>query len=204
MPALVSVGGCLNGDDPQEGRLLTRIQELEDKVEDQARLLAEKDEHLHTQAEIIQRLRELPQDGKTRNLVQVDRIQIERLSGGYDEDRNGIDEGVAVYLRMYDREGDTIKSAGTARVKLFDLANPPGQQLVGKVEVGPDELADMWYGRFLTAHYTLRVPFETTNDESRPHHPNITVLASFTDLLTGRSFEDQRVVKVKGRMANSE
>lgn len=169
------------------------IQRLEDQLAEQKRLLAQKDEQLRDQAEIIQQLRKYPQNHRLEDLIHVERIEIERLSGGYDEDRDGVPDGIAVYLRLYDQQGDTVKATGRVRVKLLDLENPPDRQLLGQAELSPRELMSRWRGRFLTSHYSIKVPWAQGVQASEIR--NVTVVVTFLESLSGRNFQAQRVVK---------
>jgi hypothetical protein len=178
---------------------ITQIQQLQDKSEQQARLLAQKDEQLATQAKRIQELQGLTAERAIDNLVQVANIEIDRLSGGYDDNHDGVDEGVVVYLRLLDRDGDAIKAIGSARVRLFDLARPEGSQLVGESSLDAAAMRPLWFGRLLTYHYTIKVPW--SGGAKRADHKSITVVVDFTDLLTGKTFTAQKVVEVSGAAA---
>ncbi|MBN2563855.1 MAG: hypothetical protein JXQ75_23315 [Phycisphaerae bacterium] len=193
--AAVSGSGCGGG----APGLVTENQELRDKVEAQQRLLVARDEQIQDQARHIQELQGLTGERSLDRLVHVARIELERLTGGYDDDRDGVDDGVVAYVRLIDQDGDTIKAAGSVRVRLLDLAKPPDSQLVGDVELGPEELRPAWYGRFLTSHYTIKVPW--AHGAQRAEHKSITVLVRFTDLLTGQVFEAQQAVEVSGSAA---
>src|SRR3972149_5452985 len=70
---------------------VTQIQQLQDKVEKQARQLAEKDAQLAAQAERIQELQGLSDERALDKLVHVASVELARLSGGYDDDRDGRD-----------------------------------------------------------------------------------------------------------------
>jgi len=173
---------------------LTRIQELEDQLAEKDRLLDLRDDQLRKQAEIVQQLRNLEGNRGLDALIHVDHIEIERFSGGYDDDGDGIDEGVRVHLRLFNQYGETMRATGSAQIKLLDLAGPSGQRDMGKVELGPQRLSERWFGRFLTSHYTIDVPWPA--GVGSPPHNRITVVVVFTDLLTGRSFDAQRAVEV--------
>jgi hypothetical protein len=188
-----AVTGC---NPPGPDRRITRVQQLEDKVQQQGRLLVQKDEQIAAQAERIQQLQGLTGQRAIENLVHVASIEIDRLSGGHDDDRDSVDEGVVVYLRLLDRDGDAIKVAGSARVRLLDLAKAEGSQVVGEQSWDPTALAKVWYGRLLTYHYTLKVPW--AGGAKRADHKSITVLVEFTDLLSGQVFTAQKVVEVNG------
>jgi len=192
--ATVLASGC-DGAGAGSGRV-TEIQALRDKIETQQRKLVAKDEQVQAQASLIQELQGLTGPRSLDRLVHVSRIELERLTGGYDDDHDGVDEGVVVYLRLIDQDGDTIKAAGGVQIRLIDLAKPEGSQLVGHVELSPAALHPMWFGRLMTSHYTIRVPW--SGDAERAEHESITVHVRFTDLLSGQSFEAQEVVEVSG------
>lgn len=176
---------------------ITEMQQLEDKVRAQSAELARKNEELASQAETIRELRGFSGDRSIDQFVHVSRIEIERLSGGYDDDRDEVDEGVVAYLRLYDSDGDIIKASGSAILEAYDLAAPEGQQLVAKIAVDVAAMRSLWYGKFMTSHYTLKAPWLP---DRAPRHGSITIVARFADLLSGEVFEAQRVanVKVKG------
>ncbi len=196
---LAAAGPGCNGQDRADARV-TQIQELRDKVEQQGRAIAQKDEQLAAQGRRIQELQGLTAEQSIENLVRVDRIEIERLSGGYDEDHDGVDEGVVVYLRLLDKEGDAIKAAGSANLQLLDLSRAEGPRTVGEVRLDPAALRPMWFGRLMTYHYTIRIPW--SGGAARPSSKSVTVRVEFTELLSGKTFEAQAVVEVSGTTAS--
>lgn len=122
-----------------------------------------------------------------------ERLVLDTLTGGLDEDGLPGDEAVVVYVKPIDRYGDTIKAAGELRVQLFDLAAPPEQSLVGEMRVPVEKAAEYWYGRFLTSHYTLKCPWIS----GFPAHSEITVRVTFVNLFPPRVLTAQTVVNVK-------
>jgi hypothetical protein len=192
MAACAVLGGCKP---PQADSRVTRIQELEDKVQKQARQLVDQEEELSAAARTIQELRGLEGPRRLDRLVHVDKIEIERLSGGYDENRDGVDDGVVVYVRPIDTDGDVIKAAGSVSVELFDVSQPAGPQAVGKVELNPEAMRKAWFSKLLGAHYRIEVPWAA--DAIGPERKKINVAVRFTDLLSGETFEAQHVADVR-------
>jgi hypothetical protein len=121
-----------------------------------------------------------------------DKLEIDSLSGGENYDNNPGDDGVTVYLKPIDRDGDVIKVAGDIRIELFDLSKA-GDNLIAKVHVPVEQVSKMWYGKLMTYHYTVRVPWQ----KGPPSNPEVTVRATFVDYLTQRVLTAQTVVKVK-------
>jgi len=192
---MVWVAGC--GPETPPGAV-TEIQRLRDQVISLNQRLVSREEQIRDQARRIQELQNLSGERTLDRLVHVQRVEIDRLSGGYDDDRDGVDDGVVVYLRLLDAEqgGDPIKAAGSVGVRLLDLARPPESQLVGEAHLSPEQLRSMWYGRFLTSHYSIKVPWP--DEQTRPSQKIVTVLVHYTDLLTGKSFQVQGAVEVRG------
>lgn len=121
-----------------------------------------------------------------------EKLEIATLTGGEDYDGRPGDDGVSVYLKPVDRDGDVIKVAGDIRVELFDLSKP-SDNLIAKVHVPVEQAGKMWYGKLMTYHYTVRVPWQ----KGPPASPDLTVRATFVDYLTQRVLTAQTVVKVK-------
>ena len=124
-----------------------------------------------------------------KDLVKVEKIELEGLTGPYDRDRDGQADGIVVYLQPIDADGDVIKAAGRIVVTLFDLSgeNP---RTVGKTEIPADQSGKHWYGRFWTHHFTIHCPFR------EKIAADVTVEARFVDVLTGKEFTAQKVCQV--------
>lgn len=118
-----------------------------------------------------------------------EKIEIVSLSGGDDYDGKPGDDGITVYLRPVDRDGDAVKVAGDIRIELYDLQNPSGQKLIGEYFVPADQVAEHWYGKLATYHYTVRCPWQ----QGLPKHNEITIRATFVDYLTQRVMTAQIV-----------
>jgi len=125
-------------------------------------------------------------------LFYPERLEIDKLSGGYDEDGLPGDDGVVIYLRPIDRDGDTIKVVGDIRVELYDLENPSGQKLIGEYFFPADEVSRYWYGKLLTQHFTLKCPWQ----QGPPQHRELTVRVTFVDFLTQRVVATQTTCQV--------
>lgn len=128
---------------------------------------------------------------KLETLVTTSRIELDRLTGGYDQDHDGQDDGIVVYIRPIDTDGHVIKAIGSLSIKLFDL-NGAEPKLVGQVKIPASEARKLWFGRAWTHHFTVRCPFDPD-----PARSPITVQAVFVELLTGKEFKAQKLLRVK-------
>ncbi len=164
---------------------LTRIGRENDRLK--ANLSASR-QKINSQSAQIAKLEEFG-NNRLKNLLHVQRIHLDRLTGGYDADNDHRDDGIVVFLQPIDTEGDVFKTAGEVTVKLFSLSDKP--ILLGEVHLSPGELSKSWAGRFWTSHFTIRCPFRV-----KPKDPNVTLQVKFTELLTGKTFTAQRVCKL--------
>jgi len=155
--------------------------------------LVDRQENIRTLQSRIAELRKMDADDVDKLVVPV-RIELEKLSGGYDRDGKAGDDGIRLFIRPIDRDQHVIKAAGSLKVQLYDLANPDGKQLLFERAFDVDQTRGLWYGRGWTHHFTVRCPWV---DGKPPANDEITARVVFTDLLTGKSLKDQGVYKIK-------
>jgi hypothetical protein len=143
----------------------------------------------------------LPKDRLDR-LFTVHGLSLGRLTGGMDEDpRKPGDEGIKVYAVPTDDGGDPLKAAGSFTIEAFDLANAQSP-LVGKWTFDTSAARSAWNGAApLSYQYVLKAPWQQGGP---PAHEELTVKVTFTDGLTGRQFDAQKVVRVKLPAASSQ
>jgi len=129
------------------------------------------------------------------DLFVVDRIKILSRSGGVDLDGEPGDDGVVVYMQPIDVEGDVIKAAGAISIQLTDLTHLGEPHLIETFEFdAPDVIRKLWYGGFMTNHYTLKCPFPESLT-TVPTEVHIRIV--FLDWLTGREFSESVTSKIK-------
>ncbi len=118
-------------------------------------------------------------------------LVIDPLTGGSDWDGRPGDDGVTVYLKPLDRDGDIIKAAGEIKIQLLDLAAEA--KSLGVYTVPVDDVGKIWYGKMMTQHYTVRCPW----NRGPPEHSELTVRAVFVDYLTQRVLTAQSTCTVQ-------
>ncbi len=187
--ALLALVGCQSDARlDYERRISTLQQQIERQREQIAAQQATIDE-LQRQLQVARGL----SDRDLENIYYPDKIEILSLTGGEDLDGQPGDDGVVVYLRPVDRDGDAIKAAGEVRIRLFDLQAPDGHTLVGEYSFSVEALRECWFGKFMTYHYTLHCPWQ----HGPPGHAEITIRATFIDYLTRRAMSAQTTCTVK-------
>jgi len=125
-------------------------------------------------------------------LFYVQGIKLGNYTGGADFDDKAGDDGIKVFLRPIDSNGDTIKAAGSVTVQLYDLAQPADKTLIGEYKWSVDEVAKAFSSGFISYQFTFKCPWKS----GTPGHKEITVRVEFTDYLTGKQFNAQKLCKV--------
>jgi hypothetical protein len=188
---MTGAGGCVGR--PNQANILLRKQkqELEEKIaglerekaRDAALIRALQDDRPSVPTLPSQRLSEL---------FTTRAIEFGRLTGGIDLDRTKAgDEGVKVYVVPADQDGQPLKAAGSFVIRAFDLSEPR-TQLIGTWEFDVEAAKKNWYGSILNYTYAFALPWQQV-----PRHEELTLKVTFTEALTGRSFNAQTVAKIK-------
>lgn len=168
------------------GQLNDTIRQKDRELVEQRSTIAELNRQLETARGLSQ--------ADMQKLVYPERLVIGSLSGGDDYDSQPGHDGITLYLQPTDKDGDALKVAGSIRVELYDLANPPDQNLLGVIDIPAEKTRELWYGKLMTYHYTVKCPWPGGR---RPAHPDITVRATFVDFLTRRVMTAQATFTVK-------
>lgn len=134
-------------------------------------------------------------------LVVPARIQLVRQSGGYDRDGKPGDDGIVLYVQPTDKDGHVLKVAGSFKVTLLDLSKPTEPVVIASYEFDVPTTRSLWYGRFMTNHFTIRCPWPPSGP---PDTNEVTARIEFTDLLTGRVFTAQERYEFKRAATVSE
>ena len=133
----------------------------------------------------------LPHDD-LENLYKLQRINIGGYTNFYDKDKDGKKETLIVYIQPIDQDGDVIKVAGAVEVQLWDLNSPQANQaLLAEWDVTPAQLRKLWFAALRTNY---RLTFDVADKIDSIEEP-LTVKVSFTDYLTGKVFNEQKVIK---------
>ncbi|MBT3200695.1 MAG: hypothetical protein HN350_12355 [Phycisphaerales bacterium] len=120
------------------------------------------------------------------------KLTLGQYTGGADLDAQPGDDGIKVYLRPIDANGDTIKSAGSVAIQMYDLALAPTKTLIGEYKWNTEQTAKSFTGGFMAYHYTFVCPWKPTP----PANSEITIRVEFTDYLTGKTLTVQKLCKV--------
>ena len=187
---LLVFSGCNNAN--EKAKMLEEIEQLTSQNKE----LTERAEKAESQNKQltgqVQVLTALPEDVRAESLYNLQQIKIGRYTDFFDKDNNGTKETLIVYIQPSDDQGDKIKASGTVEVELWDLNKPDGHAMLGQWKVEPEELKKSWYATLITINF--RLTFDITDiveDFDKP----LTVKVRFTDYLSGKTFEDQKVIR---------
>jgi len=185
------IGGCEGLSSKQRDNQITS-QELSEQVKQLQQQLAQSQQHNARLAEQLENLLGFSQQ-RQQQLVHVYKIKFGRYTAPFDNENDGLDDGVTVYLQLLDQSGDKIKAAGEVELELWDLAEAEGKRRLGQWRYGLQEMPDYWRGRLLSYHYKFKLPWQAGYE---PRRSNITLICRFVDALTGKAFEVQKLIAV--------
>ncbi len=190
--SLLAITGC-NGSRRHIG-LIKEKEALERMTDRMLRELAAKDAQIDQLEGQVASLQSFDPK-RPADLFAPVKLEIVSLSRGADYDGVPGDDGVTVYLRPRDTDGDAVKAAGSITIQLIDNTDLPAPTVVGVYEFDdPQALRALWHGRFGTDHYSLKCPFP---DGYRPSASRrLTVSARFVDFLTGATLTAVKEVDV--------
>ena len=186
---LVLTAGCQNTAPsiPPWSSQIERLSREKTQLQSQLKQSNAENEQLKKQIEVLSAL---PKD--QRDLWSIQRIEIGRLSGLHDENKDGKKEKLIVYVQPIDKDGDTVKAPGAVDVQLWDLNKKGGQALVSEWHIGPDQLKKLWLTALLAGNYKLT--FDVAEKTELFKEP-LTIKVAFTDYLTGKTFQEQKLIK---------
>lgn len=186
--ALLAVPGCRNGVSDQQWRQIEELKAECTELELQVQKLQAENQRLTEQ---LDALASIKKDVRLEALDKVAAIELSPRTGLYDKDDNGTKETLVVYLRVIDEAGDAVKETGAVEVQLWDLNAPEAEALLAKWQIAPEDLTNLWVSTIMTNYY--RLTFDTAN-LNLANRKELTVKATFTDYLTGKTLRQQTTI----------
>lgn len=183
--------GCESTASPKNP-LAVQVQTLtQDKREmmSQIEQLESKNKALHKQ---IKTLHGLNDKVELKDLNNVQSIKITKYTNLFDKDKDGKKETLIVYIQPIDQDGDIIKAPADVHVRLLDLDKDKDPVVLGRWNITPTKLKKLWLNAFMKTNY--RLTFDIAGKVTDPDK-TLTVMVTFTDYLTGKVFEEQKLIK---------
>jgi hypothetical protein len=192
LPACLSPG--------ERARLIQQNEKYRRENERLQRTVAQRDGTVASLGEQIENLKAFGPD-RSADLFAPVKLEIASLTGGADYDDRPGDDGVTVYLRLRDADGDLVKSPGRISVQLLDNTDLGKPRVLGLYRIDdPERVREAWYGRFGTRHYTLKCPFLPGTEV--PKNGRVDVKVEFVGFLTGAVLTAVTEVAVNPRRAS--
>jgi hypothetical protein len=192
VPAGFASLGCETTTHSGEVKLLVEKLEVKEK---EVRGLTKQVEALTAEnADQKKRIQTLSGLGEKRmeKLCTVEKIEIDRRSGGLDTDKKPGHDVIKLFLLPKDASGDTIKAAGEIKIQLFDLAGPEGENLFAEYAYDAEQAAEHFTAGMFAYHYSFDLTWPNP-----PAHSDLTLRVTFTDYLTGKTHAAQKLVQLK-------
>ena len=172
------------------------LAEQVDTLTQDKRELTRQIEQLESKNKALQKqittLHGLPDDAKLKDLCDVQRVKITKYTNLFDKDKDGKKETLIVYIQPIDQDGDIVKVAGAVDVRLLNLDKDKDPELLAKWRVTPPQLRKLWFNALFKTHY--RLTFDVSDKVDSFEKP-LTIMVTFTDYLTGKVFEEQKLIK---------
>lgn len=153
-------------------------------------------EHLESKNKALQKqintLHGLADDARLKDIYEVQSIKITKYTNLFDKDKDSKKETLIVYIQPVDQDGDIIKAAGDVHVQLLKLYKDQNPDVLGKWHITQEELRKLWLDALLKTNY--RLTFDVSDKVETFEEP-LTVMVTFTDYLTGREFNEQKLIK---------
>lgn len=141
----------------------------------------------------VQTLSGLPQGTAPNRIYTLKSIKITKYTNIYDKDevKDGKKETFIVYIQPIDSHGDLIKAAGIVNIQLWDLNKKTPDALLAEWDIDSQQLKKLWYSSMLSTNYRFdyNIAEKITNEP-----PTLTVKVKFTDILTGKILEAQKLI----------
>jgi len=179
---MLLVAGCTQRD---QAKLQLEHRRQRDQITQLERALADRDARIATLNRRIEALTGFAPD-RPADLFAPVKIAFAPLTGGADYDKKPGDDGINVYLRLIDADGDAVKAPGRITIQLLDNSDLSQPRRIGLYQFGDARsLSQAWYGKFGTGHYTLKCPFPP--NARLPESRRLLVSAEFVDYRTGHT-----------------
>ncbi len=123
----------------------------------------------------------------------VSRIEIVKPSRGVDENKDGHDDAVRVYLETWDSRGRFLPALATVKVTVCAVAAGLPAVTVATGEFDAKAFDESYRSGIGGTHYTLRVPLTSPIPKGIGQ---VTVSIELTDLTTGASHKAEKIVNV--------
>lgn len=187
------VAGC----ESASSRSILELEEERNALRREKRDLARQFEKSKSENKDLKKRKEvldgLSAEVKRENLYRLQRIKITKYTDFYDKDKDGKKEKLIVYIQPIDEDSDIIKAVGAVDVRLQDPNKNDDQEPVAQWRVEPNQLKNLWFAGFASVNYKLT--FDVADKIEGLKEP-LLVKVSFTDYLTGKVLNEEKLIRI--------
>lgn len=140
----------------------------------------------------IKTLSDIHSEEDLEKIYDISDVKIGSYTDLYDKDKDGVKEKLIVYIQPTDIQGDTVKAPAKVQIQLWDLQKSSDQAKLKQWDIPAEKLSENWFSSFMLAGYRLK--FDVSKIVEEFDHP-LTVKVEFTDCITGKTFNQQKVIK---------
>jgi outer membrane murein-binding lipoprotein Lpp len=119
------------------------------------------------------------------------RIEMTKLSGGVDTDKDGLDDTLRVYLKTLDARDRFVQTLGVVDATVVAITPGEPAKTLAAMRIDPLEFDKAYRSGFTSTHYTLTLKLDTPAPKTASE---LTVRLKLTDLQTGAELEAESVV----------
>ena len=177
------LSGCKEPRSPQGPDYPAQIEQLQNELQQAQLLIKQKDQQ-------IVNLQKLP-DNYIEHIISANKINLGRYTRVDDTNGDLKVDSLVVYLQIMDKSEDKVKIAGSCTIELWDLDAAEDRNLVKSWTFSPTEFETYWDG-VLASEYR----FILSADEYRPAKNNLTVKCRFNELISGKTWEAQKMLSL--------
>lgn len=190
MALAVMLAGCGGGSDPVLWNDIDRLKAENTELSLQVQRLEEEKSRLSGQ---VATLSGLDETVRLRDLDTLEKIRLGKRTGFYDQDEDGSNDTLTVYIEPLDTSQDYVKAAGLVEVQLWNLNAAPDAAKLASWSLAPEDLKEHWGGHIFASYYRLTFPVV---DILTGQETELTVRVQFTDLLSGKTVGDQKTISI--------
>ncbi len=190
--AWAGAGGCVGSGSflNENDRLRAENQKLKDQVETKSGQITSLQRQLLVE-QSRQKLK-LP-EGVVRPVAV--KVHIGRYSRGLDQDKDGHDDAIRIYLKILDAQERFVLSVGNLEMTVVKIAPGADAVTVGKRSLDAKAFDQTYRSSLTGTHHTVVCPVDKSLIPKDTKQ--LTVRVSFLDLSTGSSFEHEAIVDWK-------
>jgi hypothetical protein len=96
-------------------------------------------------------------------------LDIQRLSGAEDGDRDGVIDTLVVYLTPKDARGRFTQMVGEVAATVVAVEAGEEAQTLATLRLSPAEVQDAYRSSFMGTHYVMRIPFNAPSELAETH-----------------------------------